>query len=163
MREHSGSCSRRHASVGSVAGGANDHGGDALSRLLAGKPPYVAGTITHPNRRGGAGQCECHTRFHHSRAAPIPGPSEVVFARGLVTYSSCGWPETSRSGDAGSIEYAADTSAWARVVLGHSRCGAVDAALKGGDAPGHIAALVTAIAPAGKRHATSPATASTMR
>jgi carbonic anhydrase len=34
------------------------------------------------------------------------------------------------------------------VVLGHKRCGAVDAAVKGGEAPGHIKMLVEAIMPA---------------
>ena len=34
------------------------------------------------------------------------------------------------------------------MVLGHSRCGAVDAAVKGGEAPGHIPVLVDAIMPA---------------
>jgi carbonic anhydrase len=49
----------------------------------------------------------------------------------------------------GSIEYAvAHLGARLIVVLGHQNCGAVQAALGGGDAPGHIHSLVHAIQPA---------------
>ena len=49
----------------------------------------------------------------------------------------------------GSIEYAVEhLGARLIVVLGHQRCGAVQAALAGGEAPGHIHALVRAIEPA---------------
>jgi carbonic anhydrase len=49
----------------------------------------------------------------------------------------------------GSIEYAVEhLGSRLVVVLGHERCGAVDAACKGGHAGGHVAALVEAIAPA---------------
>jgi carbonic anhydrase len=52
----------------------------------------------------------------------------------------------------GSIEYAvAHLGARLVVVLGHERCGAVSAALKGGEAPGHVRAIVEAIAPAVQR------------
>src|SRR4051812_41307679 len=49
----------------------------------------------------------------------------------------------------GSIEYAvAHLGARLIVVLGHQKCGAVQAALSGGDAPGHVHALVQGIQPA---------------
>ena len=49
----------------------------------------------------------------------------------------------------GSIEYAVEhLGARLIVVLGHQSCGAVQAALAGGEAPGHIHALVHAIQPA---------------
>ena len=49
----------------------------------------------------------------------------------------------------GSIEYAVEhLGAHLIVVLGHERCGAVDAACKGGDPGGHIGSLVQAIKPA---------------
>jgi carbonic anhydrase len=49
----------------------------------------------------------------------------------------------------GSIEYAVEhLGSRLIVVLGHQRCGAVQAALAGGSAPGHIEALVRAIQPA---------------
>ncbi|HSI15725.1 MAG TPA: carbonic anhydrase [Chthoniobacter sp.] len=49
----------------------------------------------------------------------------------------------------GSIEYAVEhLGARLIVVLGHQQCGAVQAALAGGNAPGHVHALVHAIEPA---------------
>ena len=49
----------------------------------------------------------------------------------------------------GSIEYAVDhLGVPLVVVLGHKRCGAVDATVKGGDAHGHIPSLLQAIRPA---------------
>ena len=49
----------------------------------------------------------------------------------------------------GSIEYAVEhLGARLIVVLGHARCGAVQAAMSGGDAPGHIGAVVRSIRPA---------------
>lgn len=49
----------------------------------------------------------------------------------------------------GSIEYAVEhLGVHLVVVMGHERCGAVDATLKGGAVPGHIHALTDSIAPA---------------
>jgi carbonic anhydrase len=49
----------------------------------------------------------------------------------------------------GSIEYAVSHfGVRLIVVLGHQKCGAVQAALSGGDAPGHVHAIVRAIQPA---------------
>jgi len=49
----------------------------------------------------------------------------------------------------GSIEYAVEhLGTRLIVVLGHQKCGAVQAALSGGEAPGHIHSLVSAIHPA---------------
>jgi len=49
----------------------------------------------------------------------------------------------------GSIEYAVEhLGVHLIVVLGHERCGAVEAAVKGGEAPGHIESLLKAIQPA---------------
>ena len=57
----------------------------------------------------------------------------------------------------GSIEYAAEhLGPKLVVVLGHERCGAVDATLKGGEAPGHIAALVKKIQPAVEKSKAMP-------
>lgn len=49
----------------------------------------------------------------------------------------------------GSIEYAVEhLGSRLIVVLGHEKCGAVKAAVEGGEAPGHIHSLVDAIKPA---------------
>lgn len=42
------------------------------------------------------------------------------------------------------------------MVLGHDKCGAVTAAVKGGDVPGHIGSIVKAIAPAVKKTKNQP-------
>lgn len=131
----------------------NDHGGDALSRLLAGNRRYVAGTITHPNQTAGRRRAVANGQHPFAiilGCSDSRVPPEVVFDQGLGDLfvvrvaGNIAEPATLAS-----IEYAAEhIGVGLVVVLGHSRCGAVDAALKGGDAPGHIAALVTAIAPA---------------
>lgn len=52
----------------------------------------------------------------------------------------------------GSIEYAVEhLGTRLVVVLGHGKCGAVTAATKGPDAPGHVGAIVKAIQPAVKK------------
>jgi carbonic anhydrase len=52
----------------------------------------------------------------------------------------------------GSIEYAVEhLDTKLVVVLGHGKCGAVTAATKGPDAPGHVGAIVKAIQPAVKK------------
>ena len=52
----------------------------------------------------------------------------------------------------GSIEYAVEhLGTQLVIVLGHERCGAVDAAVKGGEAPGHISRLIKEITPAVKK------------
>jgi len=57
----------------------------------------------------------------------------------------------------GSIEYAAEhLHATLIVVLGHDRCGAVQAAVSSPDAPGHIQSIVDAIRPAVKAATTQP-------
>jgi carbonic anhydrase len=51
--------------------------------------------------------------------------------------------------EVGSIEYAVEhLNAPLVVVLGHKRCGAVEAAVKGGSAPGKIGSVVELIKPA---------------
>ena len=80
-----------------------------------------------------------------SRVAP-----EIVFDQGLgdifVVRSAGACADEIAIG---SIEYAVEHLGCSLIlVLGHQRCGAVTAAVEGGDAPGCIEALVTAIAPA---------------
>jgi len=80
-------------------------------------------------------------------------PPEIIFDQGLgdlFVVRSAGQV----LGDAalGSIEYAVEhLGSKLIMVLGHERCGAVTAATKEGDAPGHIDSLVRAIKPAVER------------
>jgi carbonic anhydrase len=88
-----------------------------------------------------------------SRVAP-----EIVFDQGLgdlfdvrVAGNIAGDAEVA------SLEYAAEhLSCPVVVVVGHQRCGAVSAAVEGGDAPGHLPTLITAIKPAVLKAAAMP-------
>jgi carbonic anhydrase len=77
-------------------------------------------------------------------------PPEIVFDQGygdLFVVRVAG--EVLDAPSLGSIEYAVDhLGARLVVVMGHERCGAVKAAVDGGDAPPNIASLVQAIRPA---------------
>ena len=77
-------------------------------------------------------------------------PVEVIFDRGIgdiFVVRDAGNIATQT--DIGSIEYAVDhLGTTLVVVLGHSKCGAVTAAVEGGEAPPNIKALVNFIAPA---------------
>jgi carbonic anhydrase len=77
-------------------------------------------------------------------------PVEVLFDRGIgdiFVVRDAGNIATQT--DIGSIEYAVDhLGSPLVVVLGHSKCGAVTAAVEGGEAPPNIKAIVDFIAPA---------------
>jgi carbonic anhydrase len=77
-------------------------------------------------------------------------PVEVIFDRGIgdiFVVRDAGNIATQT--DIGSIEYAVDHLGTPLVVvLGHSKCGAVTAAVEGGEAPPNIKAIVGFIAPA---------------
>ncbi len=77
-------------------------------------------------------------------------PVEVLFDRGIgdiFVVRDAGNIATIT--DIGSIEYAVDhLGSPLVVVLGHSKCGAVTAAVEGGEAPPNIKAIVDFIAPA---------------
>ena len=77
-------------------------------------------------------------------------PPEIVFDQGLgdlFVVRVAG--NIAEAHGVGSIEYAVEhLGSRLIVVLGHERCGAVDATLKGGEAHGHIQWLVDAIRPA---------------
>jgi carbonic anhydrase len=76
-------------------------------------------------------------------------PPELVFDQGLgdLFVVRCAGNVLGDAG-IGSIEYAVEhLGARLVVVLAHERCGAVDAVVKGGHLPGHIAAFEPAIEP----------------
>ncbi len=137
--------------AGSDAPGVN--GDEALARLLAGNQRYVAGKPSQ-DHRDPARRTEV-AKGQHPIAVIVSCsdsrvPPEIVFDQGLgdlfvvrVAGNVVGDDEL------GSIEYAVEHLGPRLVlVLGHERCGAVDATVKGGEAPGHVAALVKAIRPA---------------
>lgn len=76
-------------------------------------------------------------------------PPELVFDQGLgdLFVVRCAGNVLGDAG-IGSVEYAVEhLGARLVVVLGHERCGAVDAVVKGGELPGHIASFEPAIEP----------------
>ncbi len=127
----------------------------ALELLLAGNQRFVAG---QPKRAHQDMARLSEVAKGQHPFAIIVGcsdsrvPAEIVFDQGLGDLFGV---RTAGHvmGDAtlGTIEYGVEhLGANLIVVMGHSRCGAVDAAVKGGHAPRHVDSLVNAIAPAVK-------------
>ncbi|WP_433794621.1 carbonic anhydrase [Actinoplanes sp. CA-252034] len=132
------------------------HAGTPLEQLLAGNRRFVTGHGRHPHqspariREIAAGQHPFAVILGcaDSRVAP-----EILFDQGVGDLF-----DNRVAGNIiddlllGSIEYAVEEFAPPLiVVLGHERCGAVSATLNairtGGEAPGHIAAIVDALRP----------------
>ena len=124
-----------------------------LQALLAGNQRFVAANFARPNQTT-ARRMEV-AQGQHPVAAVLACsdsrvPPELLFDQGLgdlfVIRLAGNIPDDAALG---SLEYAAEhLGVHLAVVLGHKRCGAVDAAVKSDHAPGHIQALVDAILPA---------------
>jgi carbonic anhydrase len=124
-----------------------------LQKLLAGNQRYATGSPAHPNK-GSARRAEVAkgqkpfaivVGCSDSRTSP-----EIIFDQGLgdvfVTRLAGSIVDDAALG---SIEYGVDhLGASVIIVLGHERCGAVDAAMQGGKLPGKIGAVVKPILPA---------------
>ena len=123
-----------------------------LAELKAGNERFASHHVTHPHQTSArrtelAGGQQPHAVIlacADSRVAP-----EIVFDKGLgdlftvrVAGNIAGDPEIA------SIEYAVEhLHVPLIVVMGHQSCGAVGAAIEGGEAPGHLPALIDAIKP----------------
>jgi carbonic anhydrase len=125
---------------------------DPLERLAQGNHRYVAERLEHPRRgsarrrrlAGGQRPFAVILGCSDSRVPPA-----VVFDQGLgdLFEVRVAGNVASRAALA-SIEYAVDQlGARLVMVLGHSCCGAVTAALEGGRAPGSIGSLLKLIQP----------------
>ncbi len=137
----------------------HDHGttagksSDALQQLIDGNNRYVEAQFRHPHqlaeRRMEVAKGQ-HPFAIILTCADSRVPPEIVFDQGLgdlFVLRVAG--NVIDDAVIGSIEYAAEhLGTPLLVVMGHERCGAVDAAVKGGEVPGHIGALVKAISPA---------------
>ena len=131
----------------------------ALRLLMAGNRRWVTGRAVHPHQ---SVAWRHHVAPHQEPFAVVVScidsrvPPEIVFDRGLGDMFIIRTGAQTLDGRVvlGSIEYGpvAYPSARLMVVLGHQRCGAVEAAIKvitgGGRAPGDIQALVNALRPA---------------
>jgi len=125
----------------------------ALARLLEGNKRFVAGAATHPDQTverrtelvQGQHPFAIVLACSDSRLSP-----EVVFDQGLgdlFVVRNAG--NLTDDHVVGSIEYAVEhLHARLIVVLGHTKCGAVSAAVAGGEAPGHLSSIVVSLADA---------------
>lgn len=125
----------------------------ALARLTEGNKRFVAGALTHPaqsaERRAETAQGQ-HPFAVILTCADSRLSPEIIFDQGLgdlFVVRNAG--NLADDLVLGSIEYAVEhLHAPLVVVLGHSKCGAVSAAVAGGEAPGHIRGIVASLTPA---------------
>ncbi len=125
----------------------------ALKKLMEGNQRFVANKRLHPNQDDvrltevAAGQAPYAAILSCADSRVVP---EIAFDQGigdLFVVRVAG--NIAITEDIASEEYAiAVLKAPLLMVMGHERCGAVDAALKGGELPGVIESLVFAIRPA---------------
>jgi carbonic anhydrase len=125
----------------------------ALTRLSEGNKRFVVGTTTHPDQTtdrrievaGGQHPFAIVLTCADSRLSP-----EIIFDQGLgdlFVIRNAG--NLLDDHVIGSVEYAVEhLHASLVIVLGHSACGAVSAAVAGGEAPGHLSAIVESLASA---------------
>ena len=128
----------------------------ALQWVKFGNERHMAGRYVHwhqsAERRGEVAGAQ-HPHAIVVACSDSRVPPEILFDQGLgdlfvvrVAGNVVGDHELA------SIEYAAEHLGVPLViVLGHQRCGAVAAAVKGGDMPGHLGSLISALAPAVSR------------
>lgn len=152
---------RKHTAKPSAAHGAGGHGDhvaalgadEALKQLLEGNKRFISGHAKGPNRTA-ARRAELATGQHPIAVVVSCSdsrvPPELLFDQGfgdVFVVRTAGNIVDSIA--LGSIEYAVDHLGTKLIlVLGHERCGAVTAAMQGGDAPGNIKSVVEAIKPA---------------
>ena len=125
----------------------------ALKMLLDGNQRYVAGRLTHPHQditrrvEVAKGQTPFAAVLSCSDSRV---PPEMVFDEGLGDLFTVRVAGNVATDDVvASLEYAVGhTGAKLILVLGHERCGAADAAIKG-VLEGHLSAIIDRIKPAG--------------
>lgn len=135
-------------SAGSASGPTPDA---ALRLLLEGNQRFIQGTVRHPHQTAerrketSAGQAPFAVVLTcaDSRLSP-----EIVFDQGLGDLFVVRNAGNLLSDHViGSIEYAVEhLHAPLIVVMGHTRCGAVAAAVAGGEAGGHVQSIVDSLA-----------------
>jgi carbonic anhydrase len=141
-----------------AAGGHGEHfvgldPDEAFKQLTEGNKRFVSGHVKGPNRSP-ARRAELAGSQHPIAVivscSDSRVPPELLFDQGfgdIFVVRTAGNIVDSIA--LGSIEYAVDhLGTKLVVVLGHKRCGAVTAAMQGGDAPGNIKTLVETIKPA---------------
>src|SRR5436190_12194194 len=124
-----------------------------LSELKAGNHRHQSHQYAHPHESAARQHELVKGQSPHAvilACADSRVPPEIVFDRGLgdlFVVRVAG--NIATNSEIASIEYAAEhLHAPLVVVMGHQSCGAVGAAIEGGEAPGHLPALIDAIRPA---------------
>jgi carbonic anhydrase len=128
-------------------------GEQALQRLLEGNARYVAGQSTHPDQTAerraalAGGQAPFAIVFTCSDSRVSP---ELFFDQGLgdlFVIRNAG--NVLDDHVIGSMEYAVEhLHVPLIIVVGHEKCGAVTAAVAGGEVPGHLHSVTDDLAPA---------------
>jgi carbonic anhydrase len=134
----------------------------ALARLRAGNARFVKHQEQHPDisfsRRRALARTGQHPFAVILGCADSRVPPELVFDEGLgdlFVIRDAG--NVIDDQVLGSIEYAVEhLGVRLVVVLGHEQCGAISAAVAGGEAPGHIKAVVDSLKPAVDQTAGQP-------
>lgn len=124
-----------------------------LAELTAGNAHHVAHRYQHPHETAERQRELASGQNPHAEilsCADSRVPPELIFDQGLgdlfiIRVAGNVVSDT----ELGSLEYGAEhLHVPLLVVLGHQHCGAVTAAVEGGEAEGHIAALVNLLRPA---------------
>ncbi|MBI1939199.1 MAG: carbonic anhydrase [Ignavibacteriales bacterium] len=128
----------------------------SLQKLTEGNKRFAEGKLLHQNQLP---QRRIETANGQNPFAVILScsdsrvPPEIIFDQGLgdlFVIRTAG--EVVDDFELASIEYAVEhLHVELIVVLGHEKCGAVDAAVKGGELPGHLGKLISEIEPAVKQ------------
>ncbi|MFL6352521.1 MAG: carbonic anhydrase [Bryobacteraceae bacterium] len=127
-------------------------GDQALSQLIEGNRRYSRQQAQHPNQTP-ARRKELESGQHPFAVivscSDSRVPPEVIFDQGLGDLFVIRVAGNIAADDVlGSIEYAVEHLHTKLIlILGHEKCGAVSAAVEGGNAPGHLSSLVSAIQP----------------
>lgn len=125
----------------------------ALQRLMDGNKRFVNGKLENPHRNRERLTEVAKTQKPFASilsCADSRVPSEIIFDQGFGDLFVCRvagnvvTPE-----EMGSLEFGTSVlGSKVIMVIGHERCGAVDATIKGAQVPGQIASLLDAIKPA---------------
>ena len=149
------------AATMAAAEGSAVSGNVAQQKLIDGNKRYVDARPSHPNQT--AQHRTEVSKGQHPFAAIVSCadsrvPPEILFDQGLGDLFVIRLAGNVMDDAAlASLEYAVEHLGVKYImVLGHERCGAVEATLKGGEAPGHIGSLVKAIQPAVEKTKNQP-------
>jgi len=132
-----------------------------LAELKAGNAHFVAKKYEHPHQTAARQQALAATQSPHCAiltCADSRVPPELVFDQGLGDIFDVRVAGNTAGDDAvASLEYAAEhLHVPLIVVMGHTHCGAVSAAVEGGTLPGKLPGLIAELRPAVEQSAHEP-------